>query len=101
MLGAAGFEVAEGEAGGVVEDLVGGGGEGGVLFGDFGLVEEGFGFEDGGFGGFENGVHAADDAHGEDDVGVLAAFEKVAENVVGDAPDERDDFVVGGLVHGG
>ena len=99
VLGGAGFEVAEGEAGGVVEDLAGGGGESGVLFGDAGLVEEGFGFEDLGFGGFEDGVHAADDAHGEDDVGVLAAFEEVAEDVVGNAPDEGDDFVVGGLVH--
>ena len=44
------------------------------------------------------GVEAADDAHREDDVGVLAALEKVAEDVVGDAPEEGDDFVVGGLV---
>ena len=32
-------------------------------------------------------------------VGVFAAFEEVAEDVVGDGPDEGDDFVVGGLVH--
>ena len=83
------------------EGLAGGVGEGGALFGDAGLVEHLFGFEDGLFGGFENGVHAADDAHGEDDVGVFAALEEVAEDVVGDAPDEGDDFVVGGLVQYG
>ena len=30
---------------------------------------------------------------------LFAALEQVAENVVGDAPDERDDFVVRSLVH--
>ena len=70
-----------------------------MLFGDAVGSRNCFGFEDGGFGGFEDGVEAAEDAHGEDDVGVFAAFEEVAEDVVGDAPDEGDDFVVGGLVH--
>jgi len=70
-----------------------------VLGGDAGGVEELFGFEDGWFGGFEDGVKTSKDAHGEDDVGVFAAFEEVAEDIVGDAPDEGDDFVMGGLVH--
>ena len=30
---------------------------------------------------------------------LFAALEQVAENVVGDAPDERDDFVVRCLIH--
>ncbi len=50
------------------------------------------------FGG-EDGVETATDAHGEAEVGVFGAFEEVAKDVVGDAPDEGDDFVVGGLVH--
>jgi hypothetical protein len=91
LLVGAGFEVAKGEFGGVVEGLFGGVAEGGVLSGDAGGIEELFGFED--------GVETAEDAHREDDVGVFAAFEEVAEDVVGDAPDEGDDFVVGGLVH--
>ncbi len=72
---------------------------GGVLGGDTGGIEELLLCQDGGFGGFEDGVETAKDAHGEDDVGVFAAFEEVAEDVVGDAPDEGDDFVVGGLDH--
>ena len=44
--------------------------------------------------GFQDGVERAKDAHGEDDVGVFAAFEEVAEDVVGDAPDEGD-YVAG------
>jgi hypothetical protein len=99
LLAGVGFEVAEGEFGGVVRGLFGGVAEGGVLGGDAGGIEELLLCEDGGFGGFEDGVEAAKDAHGEDDVGVFAAFEEVAEDVVGNAPDERDDFVVGGLVH--
>ncbi len=99
LLAGVGFEVAEGEFGGVVRGLFGGVAEGGVLGGDAGGIEELLLCEDGGFGGFEDGVEAAKDAHGKDDVGLIAAFEEVAEDVVGNAPDERDDFVVGGLVH--
>ncbi len=99
LLAGAGFEVAEGEFRGVVEGLFGGVAEGGMLGGDTGVVEEFHGFEDRFLGGFKDGVETAEDAHGEDDVGVFAASEEVAEDVVGDAPDEGDDFVVGGLVH--
>jgi hypothetical protein len=68
--------------------------------GDASGIEELLLCEDGWFGGFEDGVEAAKDAHGKDDVGLIAAFEEVAEDVVGNAPDEGDDFVVGGWVHG-
>jgi type I site-specific restriction-modification system R (restriction) subunit len=44
-------------------------------------------------------IHAPDDAHGQDDVGILATFEEIAQNIVGDAPDKGDDSVVRGLVH--
>ena len=50
-------------------------------------------------GRLEHRVHAPDDAHRQDHVRVLAALEEVAQDVVGDAPDEGDDLVVGGLVH--
>jgi len=99
LLAGAGFEVAEGEFGGVVEGLLGGVTEDGVVLGDAVGIDELLGVEDGGFGGFEDGVEAAEDAHGEDDVGVFAAFAEVAGDVVVDASDEGDDFVVGGLVH--
>ena len=99
LLAAAGFEVAQGELGGVVERLAGGGGEGGALLGDARLVEHLLGFEHGLLRRLQHGVHAAQDAHGQDDVGIFAALEQVAEHVVGDAPDEGDDFVVSGLVH--
>lgn len=77
-----------------------GGGERGGLLGDAGAVEHGLGVEDGLLGGLEDGVHAAEDAHGEDDVWVFAALEKIAEDIVGDAPEEGDDLFVGGLIHG-
>jgi len=70
------------------------------LFDDTSLIEHLFGLENGLLGRFQDGIHAAQDAHGQDDIGVLAAFEEVAENVVGDPPDEGNDLVVGGLVHG-
>jgi hypothetical protein len=37
--------------------------------------------------------------HGQDHVGVFTASEETAENVVSDAPDEGNNFVVGGLIH--
>ena len=100
LLGCAGLQVSQGKLGGVVEGLAGGGGEGGGLLGDAGGVEHGLGVQDGLFGGLEDGIHAAEDAHGQDDVWVFAALEKIAEDIVGDAPEEGDDLVVGGLVHG-
>jgi hypothetical protein len=78
LLAGARFEVAEGEFGGVVERLLGGLAESGVLLGDAVGVEELLCFEYGWFGGFEDGVEAAEDAHGEDHVGVFATFEEVA-----------------------
>jgi hypothetical protein len=56
------------------------------------------GFQDGLLGRFQHGVEATEDTHGQDDVRVFAPPEQVAENVVGDAPDEGDDLIVGGLV---
>ena len=72
-----------------------------LLFGQLalGLVEHRLGLEHCRLGGLEHCVHAPQDAHGQDHVGVLAALEQVAQDVVGDAPDEGDDLVVGGLVH--
>ncbi len=78
LLAGPGFQIAEGELGGIVKGLACGIAEGGALFHDLGLVEHGFGFQDCLFGELENGVHAADDAHGEDDIGVFAAFDEVA-----------------------
>ena len=43
------------------------------------------------FGRFQDGVEAADDGHGQDDVAVLAAYIVVAQHVIGDAPDETAD----------
>lgn len=47
----------------------------------------------------QHGVHAPDNAHRQDYIGVLAAFEEIAQNIVGDAPDEGDDLVVRCLIH--
>ncbi len=91
LLAGAGFEVAEGESGCVVEDLFGGIAEGGVLGGECqgnqGVVW------------FPGRRREGEGRTWGDDVGVFAAFKEIAEDVVGGGPDEGDDFVVGGLVH--
>ena len=99
LLAAAGLEVAQGELRGVVEGLAGGIAERGALLGDARLVEHLLGLEHLLLGRLEHRVHAPDDAHRQDHVRVLAALEEVAQDVVGDAPDEGDDLVVGALVH--
>ena len=50
-----------------------------VLFGDAVVVEELFLFEDLLLGGFEDGVEAAEDGHGQDDVAVFAADVEISE----------------------
>jgi len=99
LLAAARPEVAQGELRGVVERLAGGIAQGGALLGDAGAVEHLLRVEHMRLGRLEDRVHAPDDAHGQDHVGVLAALEEVAQHVVGDAPDEGDDFVVRCLIH--
>lgn len=63
----------------------------GILVDNAGGVERVLHPEHVAFGGFEHGVEAAEDRHGQDDVAVLAANVEVAEHVVGDAPDEVRD----------
>ena len=99
LLAAARLEVAQRELRGVVEGLARSVAEGGALLGDARLVEHLLGLEHLLLRRLQHRIHASDDAHRQDDVGVLAALEEVAQDVVGDAPDEGDDLVVGGLVH--
>jgi hypothetical protein len=73
--------------------------ERGALFGDTRLVEYLLGVEHFPLGWFQNGVHAPDYAHGQDDVGILASLEEISQNIVGDAPYKGDDFVVRCLIH--
>jgi hypothetical protein len=102
-LGGVAEQLLEGELGGVVEDLAGGVAEaGGVEDGHlrFVLLELHLG-QDGVLAVLEQAVDAPQDEHGEDDVAVFAADEDVAKAVIGDRPDEGNDFVVGGVVHSG
>lgn len=84
--------VVEGEAGGVLERGVG------VL--DAFLVAERLHFEHGVLGRLQQRVEAAQGGHGQDAVAVFSADVDVAQDVVGDAPDEGDDLVMGGGGHG-
>ncbi len=94
------FQITQREARGVVEGLACGVCQRGALLSDVRVVEHLLGVEHGLLGGLEDGVHAPQHAHRQDDIGVLAAPEEVAQDIVGDAPDEGDDAVMGCLVHG-
>ncbi len=50
-------------------------------------------------GGLEHGVHAPDHAHGQDYIGIPAALEQIAQDIIGNAPDEENDFIVLCRVH--
>ena len=99
LLAAAGLQVAQRELRGVVEGLSGGVAERGPLLGDARLVEHLLGVEHRLLRRLEHRVHAPDDAHRQDHIGILAALEEIAQDIVGDAPDERNDFVMGSLIH--
>ena len=92
---AARLQVAQGEAGSVVKSLARRVAQGSALLGNTSVVQHFLGIEHALFGGFEHRVHAPDDEHGQDDIGVLAALEQVAQHIVCNAPDEGDDFVDG------
>ena len=47
----------------------------------------------------EDRIKATDDAHRQNDIGILAALEQVAQNIVSDSPDEGDNSVVCRLIH--
>jgi len=96
LLGGPRLQVAERELRRVVERLTGGLAERGVLVGDSRPVHRGLHVEHGLLGRLQHGVEPAQDGHRQDDVAVLAPHVEVAEDVVGDAPDEVDDGVVGG-----
>ena len=88
LVATARLQVAQREAGRVVERLAGSVGKCGALLGDARVVEHLLGVEHRLLGGFEHSVHAPQHAHRQDHVGVLATLEQVAQHVVGDAPDE-------------
>ncbi len=91
LLAGSGLERAKGELRGVVERLAGFLAEGSVLMDDPRLVERGLHGEHGRLGRFEQGIEPAQHRHGKDDVPVLAADVEVAQNVVGNPPEEVDD----------
>ena len=47
------------------------------------------------------GGDAPDDAHRKDHIRALPTLEEIAQDIVGDAPDEGDDFVVRGYLRHG
>jgi len=69
------------------------------LLGNACLVEHLLGREHVLLGRLEHCVHAPDNAHRQDHVRVFAALEQVAQDIVCNAPDEGDDFVVRCLIH--
>ena len=99
LLAAARFQITQREFGRVVERLRSGTAQGRALLGDAGLVEHLLGFEHRFLRRLQDRIHAPQHAHGENHVRVFAALEQVAQHVVGDAPDEGNDFVVRGLIH--
>jgi hypothetical protein len=64
------------------------------------LIQQTLGLEHLHLGGLQDGVQQPFDAHRQDDVGVLAALEKIAQHLIGDAPDEGSDLAGGDGVNG-
>jgi hypothetical protein len=79
--------------------VAGGGAESVVLIGHTFLIEGGFHLQHGLLGRLEHCVEAAQDGHRQDDIAVSAADVNVAEDVVGDVPDEVGEAVELGSLH--
>ena len=97
----AGSQVAQGEAGGVVERLPSRLAQGGVLLDHGGGVEGGLHVQDRLLAALQHRVEAAQHGHGQDHVAVLPAHIEVAQDVVGEAPDVVRDPVEVAFAHVG
>src|ERR1017187_8634795 len=99
LLAPAGLQIAQGELRRIVEGLTRRIAERGPLLSKAGPVEHLLSLEHRLLGGLQHRIHAPDDAHRQDHIRVLASLEEVAQDIVGDSPDEGDYFVVRCLVH--
>ncbi len=99
LLAAARGEVARHEGRHVVEGLACCCPQGRVLLLDLGGVKLLLGLQHPGLGGLQHRIQPPQHRHRQDHVRILAALEQIAQHVVGDAPQERHDPVVDGLVH--
>jgi hypothetical protein len=87
------LQVRELEGRGVVKILAGGLAQRLVLIDDLRGIQPGLHLQDGRLGRLQHRVEAAQDGHRQDHVAILAANIKVAQDVVGDPPDEVGDPV--------
>ena len=99
LLTAAGLQVTQSKLRGVVECLSGGVAQRCSLFRDARLVKHLLCIQHILFGRLQHGIHAPDHTHRKDHVWVFATFEEIAKNIISNAPDKRDDFVVRCLIH--
>jgi len=63
------------------------------------VVERYLGLEHRPLGGLPHSIHAPDDAHQKNHIRVLPALEEIAQDIVGNAPDEGNNFVVRCLIY--
>jgi len=69
------------------------------LLGDACFIEHGLGIEHFLLRWFKYCIEPAQDAHWQDNIAVLATNEEITKDIVCDAPDEGNDFVMRGLIH--
>jgi hypothetical protein len=70
-----------------------------TLLSDSSFIEHFLRVEDCLFGWFQHRIHAPNNAHRQNHIWILATFEQVTKDIVGDTPNERYDFVVRRLIH--
>ena len=90
----------QGPGGGIVEDIPGSlfqsfrvqVGESGIIPLKLELLHDGF------LARLQQAVESSQHEHGKNDITIFAAHIDVAQAVVGDGPDERDDFIMSGMI---
>ncbi len=70
------------------------------MFGDARIIKHLLGIEHLLLGRLQHRIEPTQNAHRQDYIRIFAALEEIAQNIVGDAPNEGDDLVVGCLIHG-
>jgi hypothetical protein len=63
------------------------------LLGNSGFIQHLFGIYNGLLGWFQHGVESAQNAHWQDNIGVLSSSEQITQNIIYNVSDERNNLI--------
>ena len=96
---AAGLQVPQRKARGIVKGLPRSGLKRSALFRDTRIIEHLFRIEHRLLSGLQDCIHTPDNAHRKDNIRVFTPLKEIAQYIICDPPNKGDNLVVSGLIH--